>query len=71
MSLLTITINDPGLKTKSAEIAFARRALATVETELGRANGNTTSGSIVGQSATGVPNTSLGSWTYTPSATQP
>lgn len=71
MALLTITVNDPGMPSKSAEVAYALRALDHVRTELGRGNGNTTSGSIIGVSNAGVPNTSQGSWTYTPSATKP
>jgi hypothetical protein len=71
MALLTITINDPGLPSKSAEVAYCRRAMAEVEKEFGRGNGTVTSGTIVGQSAAGLANTSLGSWTYTPSATKP
>jgi hypothetical protein len=45
--------------------------MAEVEKEFGRGNGTVTSGSIVGMSAAGVANSSLGSWTYTPSATKP
>lgn len=71
MALLTITINDPGLDTKRAEIAYARRALQYVETELGQGNGNKTSGTVLGVNAAGVGGQSLGSWTYTPSATKP
>jgi hypothetical protein len=71
MALLTITINDPGLPSKSAEVAYCRRVLAEAEKEFGRGNGLTTSGNITSTSAAGVANTSLGSWTYTPSATKP
>jgi hypothetical protein len=70
MALLTITINDPGLQKKSAEVAFALKALGHVETELGRGNGSATSGTVTGQNASGAT-VSLGSWTYTPSATLP
>jgi hypothetical protein len=71
MALLTLSINDPGMPSKSAEVAYIRKCVETALTEIGRGNGNTTSGTIVGQSAAGVANTSLGSWTYTPSATKP
>ena len=70
MSLLTITINDPGLQKKSSEVAYAMKALEHVMTELGRGNGSVTSGAITGQNSAGQT-VSLGSWTYTPSATLP
>jgi hypothetical protein len=71
MALLTITINDPGLDTKHAEVSFARRTLQIIDTELGQGNGNKTTGPITGVGANGVGGASLGSWTYTPSATKP
>lgn len=70
MSLLTVTINDPGLDRKSAEAAYALRALQEVEKELGRARGTVTSGTIVSYT-TGLGPTAIGSWTYTPTATLP
>jgi hypothetical protein len=71
MALLTVSINDPSLAKRSSEVAYALNAIDIVVKELGRGNGNITSGTIVGQSSAGVPNTSLGSWTYTPSAANP
>jgi hypothetical protein len=71
MPLLTISITDPGLDTKHAEIAFARYALGIATSELGKANGNATTGTIFGAGATPGGPASLGSWTYTPSATKP
>jgi hypothetical protein len=71
MALLTVTINDPSLQKRSSEVAYAIGAINTVVKELGRGNGNVTSGTILGQSSAGVPNTPLGSWTYTPSASNP
>jgi hypothetical protein len=71
MALLTVSINDPSLQRRSSEVAYAIGAIGIVTRELGRGNGTVTSGTIVGQSAAGVPNTSLGSWTYTPSAANP
>jgi hypothetical protein len=71
MALLTVTINDPSLQKRSSEVAYAIGAINTVIKELGRGNGNVTSGSIIGQSSAGAPNTALGSWTYTPAAANP
>lgn len=68
MSLLVININDQSMDRKSAEVAFAKYAVAEAMKEFGRGNGTTTSGTILGVSGAGVANTSLGSWTYTPSA---
>ena len=70
MALLTVTINDPGLDKKSAEIGFLLRALQEVEKELGRGNGSITSGTILSHKGP-VGNQSLGSWTYTSSAPNP
>jgi hypothetical protein len=73
MAALTVTINNisPALAKKSSEVAYIQQALAIVGTELGRGNGNVTSGNIVGRDAAGNANTSLGSWTYTPVASLP
>jgi hypothetical protein len=71
MSILTIAIDDQSLAKKSAEVAFCRYAVEEALKEFGRGNGNVTSGTILGTSGAGVPNTSLGSWTYTPSASIP
>lgn len=70
MSVLTVTIVDPSFDKKSAEVAYLLNVLELLQTELGRGRGVTTSGSIIGVSSTGVANTSLGSWTYTPSASK-
>jgi hypothetical protein len=71
MTVLTISINDPVFDKKSAEVAYLQKALQTLENELGRGQGTITSGTIIGTNAAGVPNTSLGSWTYTASASKP
>ena len=68
---LTISITDQGLDKRSAEVTFALYALNEVAKEFGRGRGNVTSGTILGTSGAGAANTSLGSWTYTPSATNP
>ena len=71
MALLTVSITDKLLNKKSAEVAFALYALNEVAKEFGRGQGTVTTGTILGMSGAGVANTSLGSWTYTPSATNP
>jgi len=71
MALLVITINDPGLDKRSAEVAYARRAVDEAMKEFCRGNGTITAGTI-GSYTTGFNSpTSLGSWTYTPSAPNP
>lgn len=71
MALLTISITDQTMDRKSAEVSFARRAVMEAMKEFERGNGTVTSGTILGVSGAGVANTSLGSWTYTASATNP
>jgi hypothetical protein len=71
MTVLTITIVDPVFDKKSSEVAYLQKVLQTLENELGRGQGTVTSGTIIGTNAAGVPNTSLGSWTYTASASKP
>ncbi len=71
MSVLTIAINDQSMNKKSAEVAFCRYAVAEAMKEFGRGNGTVTSGTILGTSGAGTANTSLGSWTYTASASNP
>jgi hypothetical protein len=64
MTVLTITIADPVFDKKSSEVCYMLRVLDLLKNELQRGQGKVTSGSIIGVSATGVANTSLGSWTY-------
>jgi hypothetical protein len=71
MALLTISINDQSMNRKIAEVAFAKYAVEEALKEFGRGNGTVTSGTILGVSGAGAANTSLGSWTYTPSAPNP
>lgn len=70
---LTITINDPApaFDKKSAEVAYFQRVLEHLANEIGRGRGTVTSGQIIGLSAAGVANTSLGSWSFTPGASKP
>jgi hypothetical protein len=73
MSVLTVTIVDPNFagQKKSSEVAYLLRVLDTARMEIARGNGIKTSGSIIGTNQAGTPNTSLGSWSYVPSATLP
>jgi hypothetical protein len=71
MAVLTITINDPALEKKSSEVAYLRKVLEILGSELGRGQGTVTSGTILGTNAAGTPNTSLGSWTYAASGSKP
>jgi len=70
MTVLVITITDPVFDKKSSEVAYLIGVLRTLETEIGRGQGKVTSGTILGVSATGVANTSLGSWTYAASGSK-
>jgi hypothetical protein len=76
-TMMSITINAPATATataldkKSSEVAFVRKAVDTAMTEFGRGNGTVTSGAILGNDTQGNANTSLGSWTYTASASNP
>jgi hypothetical protein len=71
MTVLTVTIVDQAFDKKSAEVVYLQRVLDTLKNELGRGQGNVTSGTILGTNAAGTPNTSLGGWTYTSSASKP
>ena len=71
MALIVITINDPGLNRKSAEAAYCQYAVHEALKEMGRARGNLASGAIIGMSAAGVANSSLGTWTMLSTATSP
>jgi hypothetical protein len=63
--LMNITIDLPPTQlSRSARVAYALHALETVKLELGRCGGNDSTGSIIGQDSAGVPNQSLGSWSF-------
>lgn len=69
---ITITINDPSLDTKSAEVTYFLRAIDIFKTEIGRARGTVTSGSLLGIHPDGKGGgRSLGSWSYSPGASKP
>ncbi len=71
MTVLVVTITDQAFDKKSAEVAYLQRTLQLLGNEIGRGRGAITSGTIIGQSAAGVANSSLGSWTYVSSASNP
>lgn len=71
MTVLTVTITDQSFDRKSAEVAYLQRTLDLLKQEIGRGRGAVTSGNIVGQNAAGLASTSLGSWTYVSSASNP
>jgi hypothetical protein len=73
MAVLTVTISDPSpaFQKKSSEVAYLQQVLHLMAMELAVGRGTKTSGTIIGTSAAGTPNTSLGSWTYTPAASNP
>jgi hypothetical protein len=67
----TITVSGQTFDSKSAEVAFIQKTLQAAAQEIGQGRGTVVSGSIIGVNPTGVPNSSLGSWSYTPGATRP
>ena len=71
MTVLSITINDPTFDKKSAEVQFLAKVLQIAAAEIQRGQGTVTSGTILGFNHAGHGHTSLGSWTYTPSASKP
>ena len=71
MAILTLTINDPLLQSRAAEVGYIQNAVAIAMQEIGGAQGNRTSGTILGMNSTSQANSSLGSWTYTSSAGKP
>jgi hypothetical protein len=72
MAVLTITITDPpAFDKKSSEVQHILKILDHLEMEIGRGRGTVTSGTIIGTSPTGATNVSLGSWSYSASASKP
>jgi hypothetical protein len=71
--LMTVTINlpSPPLEKRSSKVAFATKALQIAMTELGRCNGNDSSGEIIGQGADGSSHVSLGTWMFDATADAP
>lgn len=71
MAVLVVTFVDQVFDRKSAEVQYLRKVLNTLGNEIERGRGIVTSGTCIGQNAAGAANTSLASWTYTPSASNP
>jgi hypothetical protein len=71
MSVFVITINDQTFDKKSAEVQHIAKCLEVAAAEIQRGQGTVTSGTITHQSPSGAGHTSLGSWTYSPSASRP
>ena len=67
---LTVTLNSYTFDRLSSEVTWIDATLDTVVKEITQQRGNKTSGNIIGQAPNGTANTSLGSWTYTASATK-
>lgn len=67
---LSVTVTQQTFDTKHAEVAYLVKCLQQVEYELAAFQGNVTSGNITHTAPNGQT-TSLGSWTYTASATKP
>jgi hypothetical protein len=73
MTVLAVTITDPSpaFDRKSSEVTWLLGAIETLREEIGRGRGTVTSGTILGTSSDGTPNTALGSWTLTSAASNP
>lgn len=71
MTVLTVTFVDQTFDKKSAEVDYLAKVLDTVKNEIVRGRGTVTSGTALGVNAAGTANTSLASWTYTASASNP
>jgi hypothetical protein len=68
---LVVTVNATQFDKRSSEVAYLARVLEIAAAELSRGQGATTSGSIIGTGQSGSGAVSLGSWTYTASASHP
>lgn len=71
MTVLVITLVDQVFDKKSAEAAYLAQTLQRAAQEIQKKQGTLTSGTMLGTNAVGTPNTALGSWTYTSSASNP
>ncbi len=69
---LTLTITSQNFDKKSAEVAYYAKVLQIVAQELQSGQGARTSGPIMGMPPNVASGSvSLGSWTFTPTATNP
>ena len=71
MTVFTCTFVDQHFEKRSSEVAYVAKMLEIAAAELQRNQGDVTSGQMIGTNAAGTPNTSLGSWSYTPSGVLP
>jgi hypothetical protein len=65
--MVIVEIWDPGLERRGQAVAYANSCLAKVQEALTHCGGQTSSGTIQGVSASGVPHSELATWTFTPS----
>jgi hypothetical protein len=72
MTVLTVTFVDQTFDRKSAEVAYLANVLGLVQASLQRSQGAVSaSTSVLGVNQAGTANTSLASYTYTASASNP
>jgi hypothetical protein len=72
MAVLTITITDQTFDKKSAEVAYLVRVLDLVQAHLESRRGTQTGlQTVVGTNAAGTANSTVATYTYTPSAGNP
>ena len=68
-SLMIINIATPPTQmSRRARVDYAQRAVLLALQELAHSGGNISSGDVIGQDSAGVPNQSLGSWSFNASA---
>jgi hypothetical protein len=64
--LLTVEIYDPEFERRGQAVAYCSHLLQRAAEELSRSGGQISNGPLIGVSATGVPNTEVGHWTFLP-----
>jgi hypothetical protein len=72
MTVLTVTFVDQTFDKKSAEVAYLEKVLELVAAELRNTQGTVSASTpVLGTNAVGTPNTTLATFTYTSSASNP
>jgi hypothetical protein len=73
MTVFAITINDQTghFEHRCSEVSFICKCLEIACAELQRNQGDLASGGIIGMNPAGLANQSLGSWSYSASASLP
>jgi hypothetical protein len=72
MAVLTMSFVDQVFDKKSAEVGYLAKALMIAAQQLQASGGaSSVSTNIIGNNAAGTANSTLGSYTYTASATNP